>query len=394
MKKIILIALLTWSAAFAQVKNGEQVPKIEFNTILNAPLKNVKLSQLKGKIVLIEFWATWCSPCVAAMPHLQTLQQKFKNKLQVITVSDESVKRVGLFLKVRPSNLWFAIDTGQKLNQLFPHRTIPHTIVIDTEGKLVANTSPDEVTEEVLTKLLNKEKVDLKAKVDNMSPDFVNQYFFAADTVKSRLLIQPAIKGGPSMLRRFYDTPLFANRRLTMINLSLQNMYRIAYGDFAYGRVIDQTTTAVKNSEEYFCLDIIVPTAPALLPTLKAELLKRFELQAKIEQFLKPVYVLKVEDQAKVNRITKSQISGKGTYGAGSGTFSGDGVVFADIANYLEDFGVVNLPVVDETGLNTKFNIQLVYQAENPSSLTKALSDLGLKLEKGERKIDMLILYK
>lgn len=394
MKKIILIGLLTWSYAFAQVKNGEQVPEIEFNTLLNSPLKSVKLSQLKGKVVLIDFWATWCSPCVAAMPHLQALQKKFKNKLQVITVSDETVKRVDLFLKVKPSNLWFAVDKGETLNVLFPHRTIPHVVLIDAEGKLIANTSSEEVTEEVIEKLIKKENVSLKVKSDNMTPDFIKEYFFAADTVKSRLLIQPEIKGGPSMQRKFGDSPAFKNRRLTMINLTLQNMYRIAYGDFAYGRVIDQTANAEKNKEERFCLDLITQTPEELLPTLRSELLKRFELQAKIEQYPKSAYVLKVEDPAKVAKITVSKIEGKGDYGGGSGTFSGDGVVFADLAGYLESFGIVNLPVIDETNTNTKFNIQLVYQPENPASLTKALAELGLKLEKADRKIDMLVLYK
>ncbi len=394
MKKIILIAFLTWNCAFAQVKNGEQVPDIEFKTILNSSVKNVKLSQLKGKVVLIDFWATWCSPCVAAMPHLQELQQKFKNQLQVITVSDETVKRVALFLKVRPSNLWFAIDKGETLNGLFPHRTIPHVVLIDAEGRLIANTNSEEVTAEVMAKLIKKENVNLKVKADNMTADFVKEYFFAADTVKSRLLIQPEIKGGPSMSRQFRDVPAFVNRRLTFINLSLQHMYRIAYGDYAYGRVIDSSVNAEKNGEERFCLDIITQTPEALLPTLKSELLKRFELQAKIEQFPKTVYVLKVEDQTKVDRIAVNKSMDKGGYGGGSGTFSGEGVIFADIANYLESFGIVNLPVVDETGINTKFNIQLVYQLENPASLTKALSDIGLKLEKAERKIDMLILYK
>lgn len=394
MKKIILIALLTWTHAFAQVKNGEKVPDIEFNTILNSSLKRIKLSQLKGKVVLIDFWATWCSPCVAAMPHLQDLQKEFKDQLQIITVSDETVKRVNLFLKVRPSNLWFAINNGETLNNLFPHRTIPHVVLIDSDGKLIANTGAEEITSEVIAKLIKKEKVNLKVKSDNMTPDFIKTYFYAADTVKSRLIIQREIKDGPSMYRRFNDVPAFANRRLTMINLTLQSMYRIAYGDFAYGRVIDETTNAEKNKEELFCLDIITKTPEELLPSLKDELLKRFELQAKIEQFSKSVYVLKVEDQIKVDQIGVSKIDGKGSYGGGSGTFSGDGVVFADLASYLERFGIVNLPVVDETGIHTKLNIQLVYQPENPASLTKALSELGLKLEKAERKIDMLILYK
>ena len=92
MKKILLIALLLSNYAFAQVKNGEQVPDIEFKQLLNSSLKTAKLSHFKGKIVFIEFWATWCSPCVAAMPHLQELQKKYKNQLQIITITSETDK--------------------------------------------------------------------------------------------------------------------------------------------------------------------------------------------------------------------------------------------------------------------------------------------------------------
>ncbi len=393
MRKIILIALLIWSYAFAQVKNGEKVPELEFNSILNSSVKRIKLNELKGKVVLIEFWATWCSPCVAAMPHLEELQKKFKDKLQIINVTDESAKRVNLFLKARPSDLWFALDTSKKLSSLFPYQTIPHSVLIDAEGKLIMNTSVWEITEQVMAKLVRKEKVTLKEKLD-VSKDFVKDYFYAADTVKSRLLIQPEIKGGPSMSRRFNDEAAFKGRRLTMINLTLENMYRIAYGDLAYGRVINKVENDEKIKNERFCMDLVTRTPEELLPTLKKELLKRFDLQAKIEQFVKPVYILKVEDKEKVKQISISEIIGKGSYGAGSGTFSGDGVVFSDISDYLENYGIVNLPVVDETDIETKFNIQLVFERAKPETLTKALRDIGLKLEKTERKIDMLALYK
>lgn len=394
MKKIFLIALLLFNYAFAQIKNGEQVPDVTFKQLLNSSLKTAKLSDFKGKIVFIEFWATWCSPCVAAMPHLQELQKKFKNQLQIITITAETDQRINLFLKKRPSNLIFAIDTNYSIAKLFPHATIPHSVLIDTEGKLVANTSPDEINEVVIEKLIRKEEVVLTAKVDNMSTDFIKDYFFAADTVKSRLMIQPQIKGGPGRSMQHRNSSVFAGRRLTLINLTLESMYRIAYGDFAYGRVIDQTGNEEKNKKEMFCLDIITEKSTELLPTLKAELLKRFELQAKITPLLKPVYILKVADPNKVNKLVVSNKLEKEGYGGGSGTFSGDAVVFADIADYLESFGIVNLPVVDETNTNKKFNIQMVYQPEKPETLTKALADLGLKLEKSERKINMLTLYK
>ena len=394
MKKLLFLCVIIANVATAQVKNGEKVPNIEFKQILNTKIKSASLNQLKGKIVLIEYWATWCSPCVSAMPHLQELQKKFKNELQIVTVSRETDKRIKLFLKTMPSNLWFAIDNGTKLDSLFPHRTIPHSVLIDADGTLIAVTSPDQITAEVITKLIKKEKVNLMPKVDNLSKDFVKDYFFAADTVKSRLIIQPEIKGGPGMLRKHLSDPVFAGRRLTMVNIPLEAMYRVAYGDLAYGRTIDETGKSKENKKEMLCLDLITPTPEELLPTLRKELLKRFELQAKIKYVVKPVYVLKLADKHKVDALSKSDKSSNGNYGGGSGTFSGDGVVFADLADYLESFAIVNRPVVDETGIKTNFNIQLVYQAENPATLTKALNDIGLKLEEAERSISMLVLYK
>src|ERR1700761_7524456 len=99
MKKLSLIILLIINHAFAQTQNGEAVPEINFQTVLNAPVKSAKLTELKGKVVLLEFWATWCGSCIVAMPHLKELQQQYGNKLQIIAINDETVKRTQQFLK-------------------------------------------------------------------------------------------------------------------------------------------------------------------------------------------------------------------------------------------------------------------------------------------------------
>ena len=83
MKKLTLLLTIITNLAVAQVKNGEAVPDLNFKTILNAPVKTATLGNLKGKIVLIDFWATWCGSCLVAMPHLQQLQKKYPGKLQI-----------------------------------------------------------------------------------------------------------------------------------------------------------------------------------------------------------------------------------------------------------------------------------------------------------------------
>ena len=104
MKELTLFLLVMFHLGFAQPRTGQTVPDIQFSTVLNAPTKTTTLNELKGKIILIDFWATWCGACLQAMPHLQQLQRQHAQQLQVITVTDETTKRINRFLASRPSN--------------------------------------------------------------------------------------------------------------------------------------------------------------------------------------------------------------------------------------------------------------------------------------------------
>ena len=392
MKKLTLLFIIIANCAFAQVKNGEAVPDINFNAVLNAPVKTAKLSQLKGKIVLMEFWATWCGSCIEAMPHLKQLQQKYAGKLQVITVTDETVKSTGQFIINQPSNFWFAVDTARAITQLFPHQLIPHTVLISAEGRLIANTSPEMVTEKVMDSLLNKQEVHLAEKKDNIMDyeEIIKTYFFAADTVKSRFTMLPEIKGAPGLSTTWLMDSTFNGRRLTCLNLGLTSLYQIANNNFPYSRTIDKTMKGKK--EPTYCLDIIVAQKKDLLPTLQKELAKRFDLQAQIELQTKSTWVLKITDPEKFKKIPHNT-SGKRTYSASHGAIDQQGITMADFAEYLESYGLGKLPVVDETGSSEKFDINFSFQPENPASLIQVLTDMGLGVEKQDRTIDMLVIY-
>ena len=388
MKKIVVIGLLMANVAHAQVKNQEQVPNFKLETILNAPVKSASLQQFKGKLVWIEFWATWCGACIQSMPHLQQLQEKYKDKLQVINVTQETAARTRQFLKARPSKLWFAIDTAGKIGDLFPHRLIPHSVLVSPDGKLIAATNPESITAKVIDSLLANQQVHLPEKKDNLTADYIKTYFFADDTVKNRLVFQPEIKGGPGMMITFADQPAFAGRRLTFVNVGLGNMYRKAFGDFNYGRTIDKTEAKQK---ERHCLDIIVPTKAELLPALKAELGKKFGVKAGVVKQDKEVYVLKISDMDKFKKITRNT-SGNRTYFSMHGKIDQQSINMTDFADYLENYGVYKLFVVDETGNNEKLDIKFDFQPEKPETLDTILKDMGLSLEKATRPIDFLVL--
>jgi len=128
-----------------------------------------------------------------------------------------------------------------------------------------------------------------------------------------------------------------------------------------------------------------------LLPTLQKELSKRFDLQAKIESQTKDAYVLKIADPEKFKKITRNT-SGKRTYYSRHGEIDQQDMTMTDFADFLESYGTGRLPVVDETGNTEKFDIKFSWQPEDPASLIRVLTDMGLALEKQQRPIDMLVL--
>ena len=101
-------------------------------------VKKVTLSQLRGKIVLVNFWATWCPPCRAEMPNLQAISDHFKNQLVVLSITDEDSLKVANFLSAAGYKYPILIDPGHKAASAFHVDGIPQTFVFDPEGKLVA----------------------------------------------------------------------------------------------------------------------------------------------------------------------------------------------------------------------------------------------------------------
>ena len=101
--------------------------------------KSWALHDLRGKVVLVNFWATWCQPCRKEMPDLDAIYRKFKDQgLVVLAISDEDAAKVKPFLTERPVSYPILLDPGRKVNDAFHIDGIPKSFVYDREGKLVA----------------------------------------------------------------------------------------------------------------------------------------------------------------------------------------------------------------------------------------------------------------
>jgi len=122
----------------------------------------VNFQDYKGKVIFLNFWATWCPPCVGEMPGIQDLYDKFKNNSDVgfLLVSNEELSKIKTFTDKREYT--FPIFSSRyKARDIFESKSIPTTFVISKEGKIkiketgAVNWGGDKM-EQIINELLNK----------------------------------------------------------------------------------------------------------------------------------------------------------------------------------------------------------------------------------------------
>jgi len=101
--------------------------------------KTWTLKELRGEVVLVNFWATWCPPCQKEMPDLEALYKEFRHqRFVILAISDEEADKVRPFIAERKITYPVLLDPGHKVGSLFQVEGIPKSFVYDREGKLVA----------------------------------------------------------------------------------------------------------------------------------------------------------------------------------------------------------------------------------------------------------------
>ena len=100
--------------------------------------KTYNLDAFRGKVVLLNFWATWCPPCRREMPDMEKLYQRLSQKgLVVLAVSDEKRETVEDFLKKQNYTFPVLLDPDRKVNSAFGIEGIPNSFLFDRQGKLL-----------------------------------------------------------------------------------------------------------------------------------------------------------------------------------------------------------------------------------------------------------------
>jgi thiol-disulfide isomerase/thioredoxin len=119
----------------------EKRPVIDFSLKL-VDGRTLALSSLKGKVVFLNFWATWCPPCRAEMPSMEVLYRRFHDQgLEFLAVDImENSKDVSAFLSEYKLSFSAALDSSGSISNSYGIQAIPATFIVDRDGKIILST--------------------------------------------------------------------------------------------------------------------------------------------------------------------------------------------------------------------------------------------------------------
>lgn len=241
-KTTIILLLAVCQFAFSQTSQIETKLKgIQAKSIQGEKLVEYDMiKHIKNKVVILEFWETWCGPCIQGMPHLKQLKDKFPNDLQIICISSDNFEKTVDFINKNKYPFDYVFDKTEKLSTIFPHSGIPHTILIDKKGKIQAETLPGFLLESDIDQLISGNSIDLPLKKN-----------FNADDLKK-------VDNKPSLIAFELQNTELGDRRYTSTSI-IENKKRIisGYTPNAYidtVEIIQKMTISGKNILELYQL--------------------------------------------------------------------------------------------------------------------------------------------
>lgn len=159
------------TAAVKPLKIGDRIPEMTFSPVINYKSTSVKLSDFKDRLLILDFWATWCHFCVEAFPKEDSLAAQFGNKIQFMLVDakawDTEAKVKGFYAKKLSSPEGFKLPSiylDTVLNKRFPTDLIPSYVWI-RKGVIVAITSAEEINAPNISAVLSGRELHLVEKL-------------------------------------------------------------------------------------------------------------------------------------------------------------------------------------------------------------------------------------
>lgn len=224
----------------AELKIGDQVPDILIDKIINNDKRSIRTSDYKDKLLVLDFWDTYCTVCIASMPKLDSLQKVFGDQIKLLSVTYQPEEMISKFFKTnrflnehtppvkRPS-----VVDDRVLRTYFQYETNPHVVWIN-KGRVVAITGGEYSTKTNIQALLDGKAVDwvLKTERFDSSTPFVtinplwqdasNTPYFGYSVLTGQATAVPA-EGSI----HFIQDSIYNHTRVAIFNQDIFTTYRI-----------------------------------------------------------------------------------------------------------------------------------------------------------------------
>ncbi len=417
---------------------GEKVPDISFTHLVNHTTKTAKLSDFAGKLVIIDFWNTGCSPCIKAFPKLDSLQKQFGDKIQIIAVAPESESVIADFVDrmktIRHINLSFPFEAANKqLESVFKHIYVPHEVWIGADGIVKATT--EEITAENINKVLNGKASELFMKTERefrqadwnrpLEIKRLGEVLYLNDKTEQDSSLRYI-----SVLTKYIDnipgtiTFPVLEPRLRVRNGTVTMLYGLAYGMTTKDRRIpnNRIRLEIKDAQNHippaernlvkaweekyeYCYEVNLPEYYYLFPKgvtiavkdalakemgdiMQKDLKTIFGYEADFEKRKEKCLVLTVNDSSKLftKGLQANEVFYPGFLGAKFTNISVERML-KSLENFLRPRILIN-----ESGLRRNIDIELNTKLTDLASVTNELRNFGLYLKEEERWVDILVI--
>lgn len=396
---------------------GDPVPDIAFRPLLNSPQKVLRLSDFRGKMVILDFWATWCSSCLGHLPEMDSLQKAYKDKLQVIMVNTtktgDTPARIAQFLekwKKRYPDFDLPIVVGDSIaDRLFPHRLIPHYVWIGENGKVRAITAADKVNGLNIQRMISRDVSTLPQKEDwdMKKPLFLNSDVAMHHMIHYSILLKGKIDGLPAGNHR--DEKGGKVYRWAITNTPLLKMYELIirhiFPEFNARRLILDVKDSSALSPEFRHTDKTswyqqhLYSYDQRVPYEKADSLYQYMLLG-LNQY--SGYVGKVETRTVPCLVLVQTEEGEDSSSQGQSQFPGDrssevrldDVSMPYLAAWLDSHITLDLPVID--GTSSPENMDVIFDPgtnfSDLADIRRQLAHYHLDLVKALRRLPVFVL--
>ncbi len=391
---VFLLSGISFSVLAAdKATTGNPAPPLNLEKLLQAPADaGASWDAFKGKVVVLEFWATWCGPCIEAIPHLNELADEFKEKgVQFIAITDEKESVVQPFLKRKAMRAWIGLDTDRSMFKDYGVSGIPHTVVVGTNGVIAWVTHPTGLSAAMLNDVLAGKAVALPAPRREDKRVAAEPSETRVEPPVFQVLLRPSSvkddgsshSSGPSGMGpagRMYSAET--------TGVGLLSLARWAYRTTEWRLV---TNAALPDGKFDVLINVPHATSEKIPELLSDTLATTFGLRGRKETRDVDVYEL----TAKESKLEETVSTGGSSASSGPGRMSAVSTTIEGLARSLE--GQLKKPVLNKTWLTNRYDLQLKWKQEGrevvPEVLIEAVrNQLGLELTPARRPVELIVL--